>query len=121
MSQQKAFKKSNPPSTIWTYSENKEKEIVCSRKSTNHTKNKSISAHKYSFLSTDNQVTRNRCAIAGNGRAVSPRVSADASRQRLTRDWCHSPCSTKVHRGNSTNRAPVGSNAKRQIYYLLIK
>ena len=22
--------------------------------------------------------------------------------------WYHSPCSTKVHRGNSTNRAPVG-------------
>jgi len=55
----------------------------------------------------DNQVTRNRYAIAGNGRAVSPRVSADASRQRLTRDWYHSPCSTNVHRGNSTNRAPV--------------
>ena len=56
------------------YNENREKEIVCSKKSTNHIKNKSNSAHLCSFLSTDNQVTCNRCAIAGNGRAVPPRV-----------------------------------------------
>ena len=85
-----------------------EKEIVCNKKDTLSIENSIMEVTKLHDCYLDIQV---EMPSLRNGISTGARfhrgLSADASRQHLTHDWCHSPKSTKVHWGNSTNRAPV--------------
>ena len=80
MSQQKAFKKSNLHLTIWSYRDNREKEIVCNKKDTLSIENGIIEVTKlqnnYLHIQVSRQARTAQCDLEAKRQSVADNDSA---------------------------------------------